>query len=78
MGTKNNPGQFDCYHNAEPDEPMFTLLARDATAPFVVRQWAAARRLLVDQGIKPMSDLPVIEEALLCAQQMEDWRRKNR
>lgn len=29
MGTKNNPGAFDCYANAEPDEPMFVLLARD-------------------------------------------------
>ena len=33
MGTKNNPGQFDCYRNAEPDEPMFVLLARDERAP---------------------------------------------
>jgi hypothetical protein len=29
MGTKSNPGPFDCYAKAEPDEPMFVLLARD-------------------------------------------------
>ena len=28
MGTKNNPGRFDCYGNAEPDEPIFVLLGR--------------------------------------------------
>lgn len=33
MGTKNNPGAFDCYANAEPDEPMFVLLGRDKHAP---------------------------------------------
>ena len=26
MGTKNNPGKFDCYANAKPDEPLFVLL----------------------------------------------------
>ena len=40
MGTKNNPGEFDCYENAEPDEPIFVLSARDPSAPLIVRQWA--------------------------------------
>ncbi len=43
MGTKNNPGKFDCYAKAEPDEPMFVLLARDRIAPTLVRIWAAIR-----------------------------------
>jgi len=30
MATKKNPGEFDCYANAGPDEPMFVLLARVA------------------------------------------------
>ena len=34
MATKNNPGKFDCYTNAEPDEPMFILLGRDPVARF--------------------------------------------
>ena len=25
MGTKNEPGEFDCYAAAEPDEPMFII-----------------------------------------------------
>lgn len=45
MGSKIAPGAFDCYANAEPDEPMFVLLARDPDAPNVVRDWAAARSL---------------------------------
>ena len=42
MSTKNNPGEFDCCANAEPDEPMFAFLARDKHAPEVVREWARA------------------------------------
>jgi hypothetical protein len=40
LGTKLKPGKFDCYEKAEPDEPMFTLLARDPTAPLLIRIWA--------------------------------------
>ena len=43
MGTKNNPGDYDCYANAEPDEPMFVLLARDETALYLVKAWKAIR-----------------------------------
>ena len=39
MGTKNNPGTFDCYANAEGDEPMFVLLGRDKHAPTLVWLW---------------------------------------
>lgn len=40
MGTKSNPGKFDCYDKAEPDEPLFVLLARDETAADFVELWA--------------------------------------
>lgn len=43
MGSKNDPGQFDCYANALPDEPMFVLLARDPLAPFLTQIWAMLR-----------------------------------
>ena len=78
MGTKNNPGDYDCYKNAEPDEPMFILLARDVSAPDLVRTWADRRAQLVAHGEKPESDLAVVYEARECADQMEDWRRANR
>ena len=43
MGTKNNPGKFDCYENAEPDEPMFVLLGRDRLAGHLVSIWSKVR-----------------------------------
>jgi hypothetical protein len=36
--------ELDCYLKAEPDEPKFTLLARDPLAPFLVALWAALRK----------------------------------
>lgn len=66
MGTKNNPASCDCYAKAEPDEPMFILLARDKHAPTLVWLWATLREL--DQE-KPA----VVEEARECAAAMIEW-----
>jgi len=76
MGTKNNPGKFDCYGNAEPDEPMFILLGRDRNAPAAVRAWAYERQQAVNRGAKPVSDLLMVNEALECAEAMEEFRTK--
>ena len=67
MGTKNNPGAYDCYANAEPDEPMFVLLARDKHAPTLVWLWATLREL--DQE-KPEKVL----EARQCVVDMLAWQ----
>jgi hypothetical protein len=64
MGTKNNPGQFDCYANAGPDEPMFVLLGRDKHAPTLVRLWAILR---TGEG----EDETKVAEAFACAKAME-------
>ena len=45
MGTKANPGKFNCYAKAADDEPIFVLRAKDALAPDVVRYWADRYRL---------------------------------
>lgn len=66
MATKNNPGQFDCYANAEPDEPMFVLLARDKHAPALIWLWAVLREL---DGEKPEK----VAEARVCAVAMIEW-----
>lgn len=71
MGTKNNPGKYDCYTKAEPDEPMFVLLARDPLAPLLVEIWA---REAAERG----TDSTKIEEAKKCALDMVGWRYKNR
>ena len=31
MSTKNNPGSYDCYANADPDEPMWPVVELEAT-----------------------------------------------
>lgn len=66
MATKNNPGAYDCYANAEPDEPMFTLLGRDKHAPTLVWLWATLREL--DQ-----EDPAKVLEARTCAFEMMKW-----
>ncbi len=68
MGTKNNPGAFDCYAHALPDEPMFVLLARDPHAPTAIRAWIAQR---VGHGDTNTRKLAEAEE---CAKAMEKWR----
>lgn len=29
MGTKTQPGRYDCYNTLKDDEPHFVLMARD-------------------------------------------------
>jgi len=69
MGTRNNPGKFDCYHEACPDEPMFVLLGRDPLAGSLVRLWARYRALSGEISTK-------VEEAQTCADAMDSWARK--
>lgn len=72
MATKNNPGDYDCYERLEPDEPGFTLMARDAVAPETIRHWVDLRRDM------PGQDQEQLAEALDCADQMELWRAEHR
>jgi hypothetical protein len=78
MGSKLKPGRWDCYANAEPDEPMFILLARDSSAPTMVRMWAARRIKAIEVGEKPKDDEQQITEALDLADAMEAWRKEHR
>lgn len=71
MGTKANPSPYDCYAKAEPDEPMFILLARDRAAPHLIRKWA---RWSKNAGTDPAK----IAEARKCADDMIAWRRERR
>lgn len=70
MGTKNNPGAFDCYGNAKPDEPMFVLLGRDPVAPALVMLWAILRQQLF---VLSDDEVAQIEEATECAIAMGDY-----
>lgn len=77
MGTKEKPGQFDCYANALPDEPMFVLLARDPLFYEFVTMWARRRGQAIDCGDRPQSDTPMVDEAMRCAADGQLWRRQN-
>jgi hypothetical protein len=82
MATKNNPGNYDCYQKADPDEPLFTLRAKDATAPMVVMFWVWLR---LNDWIEEHGEgtpMPVdyeakINEALSCSRAMKEWRAEN-
>ena len=75
MGTKNSPGEFDCYANAEDDEPMFVLLARDNLAAATVRDWAEIYKLNKEhKGHFAERQRAKYDEALRCADAMEAWR----
>ena len=67
MGSKRNPGRFDCYEAADLDEPMFVLLGRDKHAPLLVNLWAELRELEGEHAGK-------LQEARSCARWMRNWK----
>jgi len=68
MGTKLEPGKFDCYASAADDEPMFILLGRDKHAPTLVWLWATLREL---DGENPAK----VDEARACVASMLTWQK---
>lgn len=92
MGSKNNPGKYDCYANALPDEPMMVLLGRDPLAPPLTQIWAMIRAGNMDEARKTFSELiaspqsavyvlrPEPDKAIEasdCALSMMEWRKAN-
>jgi len=74
MGTKTNPGPYDCLAAAGDDEPVFILLARDANAPAAVIAWAMGRLQSIARIARPIADVDQVAEALGLARQMLAWR----
>lgn len=83
MGTKANPGKFDCAEKAKAHEPRFTLLGRDPFAGPLVRMWAAFRESNVGMAARAFAELcemsfnpdvqDKIDEAVRCANGMEAY-----
>lgn len=75
MTTKINPGKFNCYASAMPDEPIFTILGRDPAFPATVLFWREER---ARQG-KNVSDDDVdrLVAALQEAAGAVSWRAQN-
>lgn len=74
MPTKQNPGAFDCYKAALPDEPIFVILGRDPAGPATLDFWAAQR---IKRG-KTVGDddKSRIGAAIDEAKKMQDWRSR--
>lgn len=77
MGTKMDKGDYGCYEQALPDEPMFVLLARDPDFHRLVRKWAKRRSQDVQCGLRPNSDMDMVAEAEECAFEGRKWRKEN-
>lgn len=69
MGSKANPGAYDCYAKAEPDEPLFVLMGRDPHAPTLVWLWSILRELAGEDPAK-------VKEARECVIEMIDFAVK--
>ncbi len=50
MGTKAEPGPYDCYAKAAMDEPIFTMRSKDPSGPYFVRMWAFVRQGKFDEA----------------------------
>lgn len=92
MGTKNNPGEYDCYAKLADDEPYFVLRGKDPSARYLVRIWVHLRRGqwldAMSSLISAMRDLHVMDraspegyhklrEAHVVSQDMHNWRVQN-
>ena len=83
MGTKSNPGVFDCYAEAGPDEPIFVLRSTDASAPDAVMHWAGTYELRKQlengndngPGTLTARQQEKVDEARECARAMKRWRK---
>jgi hypothetical protein len=75
MGTKTNPGAFNCYGAALPDEPIFTILGRDPTFRATILYWMAQRG--IEGKNETEEDRDRITEAAKVADAGRDWRLKN-
>ena len=68
MGTKRNPGKYDCYSHLHPDEPHFVIMGRDPAARATIEAWLDERkRLGQDDSIEKQ------DEAMECLEAMENW-----
>ena len=72
MGTKMEPGQFDCYAAAADNEPLFVLRANDPLAPDIVDAWAD-RYSLANADSPSEKVLAKVREARACARDMRRW-----
>lgn len=75
MTTRDNPTGTDAHRKALPDEPTFTLLARDPAAPAAIEAWMMARVRHYDANPPaPRTEQHKYLEAIRCVGAMDEWR----
>lgn len=62
-----------CLGRSHPDEPVFTIVARDRLSGDTVRMWAIAYMNLTGCG----PDHPKVTGAMAIAAQMDTWRENH-
>ena len=77
MGTKNNPGNYDCYAKLEPNEPYFLLRGKDPVGWLLVNLWASIRKHLAPHGEIPPEYLAKLNEAKICGDAMKAYAEKH-
>ena len=81
MGTKNNPGEYDCYAKLADDEPYFLLRAKDIAAHETVRKWVEMRRQFrmfqSPFGVPTPKQEAKLQEAMKVAEAMNQWFHEN-
>jgi hypothetical protein len=92
MGTKEKPGDYDCYAKLEPDEPYFLLRGKDPVAPYLTMMWTASRQgdwagmldlvtsMRMNRDIQARvstDENPKLAEANSCAREMKRWFMEN-
>lgn len=84
MGTKQNPGEFDCLDKIYDDEPFFVIRAKDPVAERVIRYWVYLRieKWIRENPGRNRDEIPVeyqrkLEEADQCSIDVSNWRRDN-
>ena len=68
MGTKRNPGRYDCIAKLGIDEPNFLLRAKDPLAADLVREWADRAQT------RGVHEPEKIAEARTLADEIDGWR----
>lgn len=59
-----------------PGEPVFTLMARDDSAPELLKAWAHKRMEEIEKEMRPIGDLTQCRQALELAEKFKEWREK--
>lgn len=57
-----------------PGEPVFPLMARDASFDGLIEIWCEARRMLISMGLKPKGDMAKVIEAHAIAEAGRQYR----